>query len=278
MRKFSTLVLVSLIGLAGIGAVALRNRQLHPVGPMHTASTHPMQYYLSLPRDWSNAREWPVVIAVAGSDHRWENHLKIFADARDAHRYPFILVSPVILTNGGGDLRTNRHYNYDESTFALVDHEGRCAFDFDGLAAILADVRKTYRGSSKYFISGFSGGGPLAEAMAFFHPESLRGAAFSAANYNSRCVTKPTGAPGDTLTPQVISSDPSRTTLPLRWFNGADDRVSHILIPQRDEAMSVAKNHGFENLTDSIVPGTLHEPMAGQVLDFFASLLGPNER
>lgn len=31
--------------------------------PVRTATTHPMKYHISLPRDWSANRTWPVLVA-----------------------------------------------------------------------------------------------------------------------------------------------------------------------------------------------------------------------
>ncbi len=236
-----------------------------------------MQYYVSLPRGWSKSREWPVVIASAGSSHNWISHLEVFAAARDEGGYPFIVVSPIILTNSGGNLRASRFYDYDSQALDLAAREGRCAFDLDGLRAVAADIQKNYAGGSRFFITGFSGGGSIAEAMTFLHPEALRGAAFAAANYGGRCITQGTESKDDVFAPVAISRDSSRVSLPVRWFNGADDPFA-TLIKQRDNAMAVAKENGFANLSDTIVPQMPHNAMPRQVLDYFATFLAPSER
>lgn len=75
-----------------------------------TASNHPMQYYLSLPQGWNAARTWPVVFVLDGGNKNFLKMARIFNEARGG--LPFILVTPVILTNGGIDLRRLPEYHY----------------------------------------------------------------------------------------------------------------------------------------------------------------------
>ena len=35
---------------------------------LKTASTHPIQYYLSLPEGWTKAKKWPVVVVIESAD------------------------------------------------------------------------------------------------------------------------------------------------------------------------------------------------------------------
>lgn len=128
-----------------------------PRGPepeLRNASTHPMQYYLSLPDGWTPAKRWPVVVAFDGSGKDWLDLAHTFVDARK--KLPFILVVPLILTNGGGDLRTHPHYHYSPAVWDAVDTNGKCAFDLEGVAAVLSDVEQTAAAEPRAFVTGFS--------------------------------------------------------------------------------------------------------------------------
>jgi hypothetical protein len=35
---------------------------------LKTATTHPLQYYLSLPEAWTTAKKWPVVVAIESAN------------------------------------------------------------------------------------------------------------------------------------------------------------------------------------------------------------------
>jgi len=237
-----------------------------------TASTHPMEFYVSLPRGWSPDRTWPVVLTIAGSAKNWLANAKQFASARDSLGYPFIIVTPVVLANCGRDLRGTSWYDYAPSVWDLIDREGRCTFDLDGVRAVIADVARLYHGQTKPFITGFSAGGNLSNSWALVHPEMFRGVATSAGNYTGRCVTD------EVPVPQPISSAPERVGLPIRFFNGSDDQYRQYLIPQRDDVVILAKSHGFANVSETMLPNMPHAPMPGQVLREFASQLAPSER
>src|SRR5581483_2152003 len=64
-----------------------------------TATTHPMQYYVSLPGGWNENRAWPVVMIVEAAEREFLKTLQVFEKARGDR--PFILVAPLVTTNGG---------------------------------------------------------------------------------------------------------------------------------------------------------------------------------
>jgi len=280
--KLLSLVVLVLVAFGGIFAA----RRLRPrtvdglplINPsrLRTAATHPMQYYVSLPSGWSKERTWPVVVAITGSGKTWQADADAFAAVRDAHHYPFIIVLPIVTTNGGRDLRHNRAYSYAPSVWDRVDREGRCTFDRDGLSAVIADVAKEYNGEEKVFLTGHSAGGHLAVSEALIHPELLRGAAFAAVNYLGRCVTAPTieEKPDfvDPVVPPSISSSPARIDLPVRFFLGTADAYAKYLAPQRDNAIRDAGANGFGRVSSVAVEGANHNPMIPQVLANFDSL------
>ena len=290
-----TVIAVAVLTVAG-GALAIATRRAwqrppaQPASPgpvlnapsLRTASTHPMQYYVSLPSGWSRARSWPVVVAIPGSDRNWLAHANAFAAMRDARGYPFIVITPVVLTIGGRDLRHSPEYAYAAAVWDHVDREGRCPFDMDGLRAVVADVTQEYGGEARVFLTGFSGGGHPAIAYTLVHPERLRAVALSAGNYIGRCVRAPT-APTNPEVPEPIPAPPisnaiERVTLPVRFFNGTDDPNWRHSIPQRDRAMSDLATNLFANVSSVMIPNVRHDPMIGLVLDYFHSVLATTER
>src|SRR5579863_2235931 len=97
--------------LAGISAALLIGARAFAQEPViSAASNHPMQYYLSLPDGWSGDRTWPVVIVLDGGNKNFLKMARTFGEARG--KLPFILVTPVILTNGGTELRQLPEYQY----------------------------------------------------------------------------------------------------------------------------------------------------------------------
>ena len=129
--------------------------------PAKKAIASPMQYWISVPKGWPGKRTWPVVMTIAGAGRDYEANAKLFAAVRDNENYPFIIVSPVLLTNSGdGPVpRTQAGLDYPSSTWDLIDRVGRCAFDKAGVAAVIAEARNQYSGASRDFLTGFSGGG-----------------------------------------------------------------------------------------------------------------------
>jgi dienelactone hydrolase len=237
-----------------------------------TATTHPMQYYISVPRGWSGARGWPVVVVSEGAGKDWQGNATQFATARDQQDYPFIIITPVFTTNGEHSGRLNPKYQYSSSTWDLVEQQGACPFDLNGVHAVLDDVRRLYGGQGKPFLTGFSGGGAYTWASIFLEPERLRAAAQSSTNYYGRCLTV------DVPTPRPVSTAPERVTLPIRAFRGADEPSPSVLTEQVAEAMRIASVNGYTNLSNVVVPGFGHDRMPGPILSYFFSLLPASER
>jgi poly(3-hydroxybutyrate) depolymerase len=226
---------------------------------LKTASHHPIQYYLSLPEGWTPTKKWPVVFTIEGGLKNFRNSAEIYAAARK--RMPFIIVSPMILTDGGGDNQRNlREYHYTSAVWDQIEKTGICAFDQDGLEAIIADLRQQYGAEEKYFITGHSAGAHLTWAMVLMHPEELAGSATSCGNFNGRCVSK-------------VSSAAERADLPIRGFQGELDEHRQGLEGQFARAKEVAIAHGYRNISFEVVKGAGHVPLADQVLAYFSSVL-----
>ncbi|MEO7361067.1 MAG: hypothetical protein ABI120_12105 [Gemmatimonadaceae bacterium] len=239
-----------------------------------TASSYPIDYYISVPAGWPGKRAWPIVVNITGSGRDWEPAAQGFAAARNASDAPFIVITPVVLTNSGDGPIPRNHpaYSYPSSTWDLIDQQGRCAFDMAGIKAAIEDVRNKYSGQTKAFLTGFSGGGHTAWANVLLRPQLLRAAALVGGNFNGRCVTK------ETFTPQAISSAPERVLFPVRSFIGADDPGLASGIVQQSLALNLAILNGYGNTSTEVVPGFAHDPMPKKILSYFMSLLGPTER
>jgi dienelactone hydrolase len=181
----------------------------------------------------------------------------LYAAARK--QLPYIIVSPVVLTNGGVDLRGSPKYNYAKSVWDEVDRTGSCRFDLDGLAAIIADVHRRYGGESRAYITGFSAGAHAMWAFVLQHPESVAGAAPASGNYLGRCMAETS-----------FSTEAGRARLPIRSFIGQDE-LGGALEAQFQSAKHEAEAHGYRNISERSVPGG-HDPHADAVLSYFASL------
>ena len=126
---------------------------------LKTASTHPIQYYVSFPENWTPTRKWPTVVIIESADRQFRNTLNVFAKARKDR--PFILVAPLVTTNGGANYRQSDAYHYSEEVWSQIKQD-RCGFDLAGVAAIAADIRKLYGGEDRYFLTGWEAGGHTA--------------------------------------------------------------------------------------------------------------------
>jgi len=230
---------------------------------LKTASTHPIQYYLSLPVGWTAEKKWPVVVVIDSADREFSNAATAFAQARQQR--PFILVTPLVVTNGGSGYRNVPTYHYSNAVWDQIQNSGDFNFDSEGLTAIIKDVVQQYGGEERYFVTGFEAGGHTVWGLLFNHPEYLRGAALVCPNYLGRWVDE-----------QHISSAQERTGLPIRTFVGSKDEIcqaGHPIYTQIQRAMSLAEAHGYKNTSLTPVEGKGHERLADEVLSYFWSLI-----
>ena len=230
---------------------------------LKTASAHPIQYYLSLPDDWDNGKRWPVVVVIESADRDFLAAATNFAQAR--RHLPFILVTPLVVTNGGAGYRSVPTYHYTREVWDRVQSTGEFNFDIEGISAIMQDVVKQYGGEDKFFITGLEAAGHTIWGILFSHPEKVRGAAIVCPNYLGRWVDE-----------QEISSAAVRTNLPIRTLVGTKDELcvpGHPIYTQMQKAMSTAQAHGYKNVSLVRVEGKGHDRLAGEVLAYFSSLL-----
>jgi hypothetical protein len=238
---------------------------LHAFEPsqLKTASSHPIQYYLSLPEGWVAGKKWPVVVVIESADRQFLEAATAFAQARK-HR-PFILVTPLVVTNGGAGYRSVPTYHYSEPVWDRIQTSGQFNFDMEGITAIMQDVVKQDSGEDKYFVTGFEAGGHTVWGILFNHPEVTRGAALVCPNYLGRWVDA-----------EHISSAPGRTGLPIRNFVGTKDDLcspGNPIYTQMERAMNLADAHGYKNVSLVRLEGKGHERLADEVLGYFSSLM-----
>ena len=229
---------------------------------VETASTHPIQYYLSLPDGWVAQKKWPVVVIIESADRDFLAAANAFARARQ--RLPFILVTPLVLTNGGAGYRSVPTYHYSNEVWDRIQTSGPFNFDVEGITAIAQDVMKRYGGEDKFFITGLEAGGHTVWGILFNHPEMVRGAALVCPNYLGRWVDE-----------QQISSAEVRINLPIRNFVGTKDDLcepGHPIYTQMQKAITIAQAHGYKNVSLVRVEGKGHERLADEVLAYFSRL------
>ncbi len=220
-----------------------------------TARAHPMQYLVTLPKNWTPDKKWPILVTVEGAGNNFAGNHSAFVGARND--LPFIIVTPYTFSNTNAI--NKQTYKYAEDVFARVEKDGRPAFDLEGLLAVIDDVRKDYSGAEKFFITGFSGGGNLTWSTVFAHPELLAAASPACGNFSG------------TLS---VSKAPEREALAVKAFQGDKDEYKEkMLDAQWQSAKEIADQSGWKDVTREIVPGVGHSACVEKVLAFFKERL-----
>jgi len=189
---------------------------------LRTASSHPMKYYLSLPKDWSADRAWPVLVAPSAHYGDKGKNIALFARERDARKLGFIIVAPFVInadpTAGMPEYRgaiVDDINVADAASSAGRDAMARGKFDSEGIQAVVKDVQNFHRGEAKFYITGFSSSTHVAYMFLFTHPELLKGVIINSGVYLGRGVD-------ENHLPLVNS--PQRANLPIKFIIGEDDR------------------------------------------------------
>jgi poly(3-hydroxybutyrate) depolymerase len=230
---------------------------------LKTASSHPIQYYLSLPEGWTATKTWPVVVVIDSANREFLEAATEFSQARGSR--PFILVTPLVVTNGGAGFRNVPTYHYSNEVWDRIQSAGQFNFDMDGITAIMDDVTKQYGGEEKFFITGLEAAGHTIWAIVFNHPEALRAAALVCPNYLGRWIDE-----------AHFSNAAERVNLPIVSFAGTNDALCAADQPihkQVSQAITVAHEHGYKNVGETLVKNKGHERLAAEVLNYFSTLL-----
>ena len=221
-----------------------------------------MKYYISLPKGWKKDKKWPVIIAVEAAEKEFKLNAVRFSEA--AALTPYIIVSPVIVSNGNSGRRNAVVYPYSTETWDKIDAMSDCVFDIEGVKQIIKDVAKDYNGEEKVYFTGFEAGTHLAWTFTFKYPEILNGVAIVAGNFKGRCVD--TGA---------ISGNSARITLPIHNIIGSKDGFygkQGRNYYQWENAKQLAKDHGYQNITEVIIQDAEHTSLPKNVVEYFETL------
>jgi dienelactone hydrolase len=222
-----------------------------------------MQYYLSLPQGWAAGKEWPTVVVIDSANREFRANIQLFVKARK--KQPFILVAPLVVSNGGPNYRRAPGYRYSAPDWAKIERLGLHRFDREGIAAVIAEVKKNYGGSEKVFLTGWEAGGQTVWAQVFRQPERLRGVAVSGPNFAGRG-----------LDDGPVSRSPARVNLPVRVFIDTLDSPGGEVRPvtaQWQQARQRAVDNDYRNVSLTQVKGKNHGPLPEEVLEFFSSLM-----
>lgn len=243
-------------------AKALRDCELRvaeKVPVLKQASGHRMQYWLVLPKDWTPAKKWPVMVYVEGAGCNFLGAIKNYAESRGD--FNTILVVPQTLGSTNGLAEQKAKFAYDVALLEEFEGGGRMKFDEEGLLCVLEDLRKEYNAEEKIFITGFSGGGNLTWQMVFCHPEMVVAAAPACPNFYPHNLSK-------------ISEAAEREQLPVKVFQGdKDEYIEKLLEPQWVAAKKICDEKGWKNVTRVMLPGVGHSSCVGEVLAFFKPFL-----
>jgi pimeloyl-ACP methyl ester carboxylesterase len=201
--------------IEGAPALADADEEADPVDRvlLKGASSHPIKYYLSLPKNYRRepGKRWPVLICVDGNRSGFAVVLELFRQARGDASY--LIVSPCTFSNtnaiAGGMLEHYRRY-YSEEVIQSAEAD-RVGWDEAGLVAIIRDLQGQYGAEERVVIAGLSGGGHLTYRMIFAHPDLLAGAAPVCANF----------APSDYKNGAAFPAE--RSSFPVHVILGADD-------------------------------------------------------
>jgi len=195
-------LVMSLLMVERLPAAAGELLQVPAATQVQTATTHPMKYYISLPKNWAPGRKWPVLVAPGAHYGDKGKNLAMFAVERDARKADFILVAPLVINaDRVADMTEYRGAVMDAISAADAaspagsrrpdrNDGARAKFDSEGIRAVLQDVQKLYRGEEKVYLTGFSSSTHVAYMFLFTHPELLKGVIINSGVYLGRGVAE----------------------------------------------------------------------------------------
>jgi predicted esterase len=219
---------------------------------------HSIRYLLSLPKDWSPDRRWPVIVVITGSSSNFPIIAQGYHDVRGDR--PFIVITPATVSSGSKiDTDLYPHLSQDElARLAAASVREKLAYDMAGLERILAEVGEKFAGDSKAYLSGFSMGGTLAWQMALLRSDLLHMAFPVCAMYKEE-------ASG--LIP--AGHRPANPALPIRAFQGEKDPWLDGFDKHWERASGLAKQAGFQDVTRTVT-GRGHSWYYGEILELCA--------
>jgi dienelactone hydrolase len=221
---------------------------------LHVARNHPMRYYLTLPKRWTPARQWPVLLTIEGSGRDYVGNHRAFVAARGDT--PYIVVTPVIASNYGRSVAPEM---YDADVAAEVRRLGGPRFDLEGLEAVLADVQRDFSGEPQVYLTGFSAGGHLTWLTIIKRPAWVAAAVPAAANFVGRGIDRePTPAPA----PRG----------PIHVIVGDRDHRYEFMKQETADASRLARAIGYREITQTVMPGAGHQRFVTEAFAFLDSV------
>src|SRR3954454_23117341 len=158
----SSAALISLLFVTvGLQADVPSAPRLPSITEVLTATSHPMKYRISLPKDWSPQRRWSVLIAPSAHYGDGGKSLALFEAARNERSADFIIVAPFVI-NADPVARMKEYAGPIADAISAADaatddgsrdEVARAKFDSEGVRAVIEDVRRLYRGEKKVCIT-----------------------------------------------------------------------------------------------------------------------------
>jgi pimeloyl-ACP methyl ester carboxylesterase len=154
---------------------------------LRQTSTHPMQYFLSLPRNYRKVpgKRWSALVCVAGAHANFQYVAKSFQERRGD--LPLVIAVPCTFSNTnaltGSTRNAYREFYDDDVIDSLAERDARLSWDERGLLAMLRDLSEQYGAAEQIYMTGFSGGGMATYHMIGRHPERLAAAIPVCGNY-----------------------------------------------------------------------------------------------
>jgi poly(3-hydroxybutyrate) depolymerase len=264
-----TALALALVLAAATPAAAPAAPKPAPRIELRTAAGHPMKYWLGRPAGTTPGQRLPILVVITDARREFAAAAGEFLAAEDAIAGGprFLVVVPATLNSGGTAQNVKQAYPYDAAAWARAARYGNCAFDDDGIAAVLADVRRTAPADTgRACLTGLEAAGHVVFAQAFRHPERWRAVIAVAPNWQGRCMDA-----------AAWSADASRARLPILIVHGDRDSLwaSSPLPAQAAQAASAARAHGFLGVEDRAIPARGHDFLPDAVL---ALLPGPRVR
>lgn len=261
-----------------LGSQAADPPAASPAVQIQTATAHPMKYYVSLPRNWTPDRKWPVLVAPSAHYGDKGSTNAMFAKERDARNADFIIVSPLVINADRLAAMTEYRGAVADAISAADaatdgrDEIARARFDSEGIQAVLKDVQKRYHGEDRVYITGFSSSTHIAYLFLFTHPELLKGVMINSGGYAGRGV--------DEERIPLLNS-PERAKIGIKCIVGENDPhyQSYLENWQKTNAELLRCGHPASKIETEVIekgnseklnPG--HNWFPARILDFFESI------
>lgn len=156
-KLFSVSAFLCIVLSIGVTVNTLLSRPIDAAPYLHKS---PVTYYLYVPENYTNDRDWPLFVGVHGGGGSGLDCWDLWQAYADAEG--FILLCPSIPGDSGGF-----YQDIGESVVNLA----------------IKDVRSNYRIQPKMFFAGFSAGAYFIQGYAYHFPQSVSGLAVLSTGY-----------------------------------------------------------------------------------------------